>query len=143
VTERRVETRTSVNYAVRICAKLCFATRSQLGVLSASPPWCHASLGVGLQTLASQRLRARAFSTPSSYFAAQFPWTAAAQSSMLDKKGIAPLDDARQQSASLSNVTEVYPQIRFITEVRYAGKSESTSVLGLPDSSRSSGALTA
>src|SRR5207302_6912928 len=50
-------------------------------------------------------------------------------------------DDARQQLSKLSNVTEVYPQIRFVTDVRYAGKSESTSVLGLPDSSRSSGAF--
>jgi len=50
-------------------------------------------------------------------------------------------DDARQQLSKLSNVTEVYPQIRFITDVRFADKSESTSVLGLPDSSRSSGAF--
>src|SRR5206468_10590895 len=50
-------------------------------------------------------------------------------------------DDARQQLSKLSNVTEVYPQIRVITDVRYVGKSESTSVLGLPDSSRSSGAF--
>jgi len=47
----------------------------------------------------------------------------------------------RQQLGKLSNVTEVYPQIRFITDVHYAGKSESTSVLALPDSSRSSGAF--
>jgi len=31
-------------------------------------------------------------------------------------------DDARQQFSKLSNVTEVYPQIRFITDVRYAGQ---------------------
>src|SRR5207253_6928201 len=58
------------------------------------------------------------------------------------KRESRPLDeDVRQQLSKLSNVTEVYPQIRFITDVRYAGKSESTSVLGLPDSSRSSGAF--
>jgi len=47
----------------------------------------------------------------------------------------------RQQLTKLSNVTEVYPQIRFVTDVHYADKSESTTVLGLPDSSRSSGAF--
>src|SRR3989449_328795 len=101
------------------------------------------SLGVGLQTLASQRL------TRSGLFDAVFvtsqrnfrgprqpPPDAAPkrESRALD-------DDARQQLSKLSNVTEVYPQIRFITDVHYAGKSESTSVLGLPDSSRSSGAF--
>src|SRR5207253_11376336 len=58
------------------------------------------------------------------------------------KRESRPLDeDVRQPLIKLSNVTEVYPQIRFVTDVRYAGKSESTSVLGLPDSSRSSGAF--
>ena len=102
------------------------------------------SLGVGLQTLASQRL------TRSGLFDAVFvtsqrnfrgsgrpPSTESAP-----KKDSRPLDeDARQQLSKLSNVTEVYPQIRFVTGVRYAGKSESTAVLGLPDSSRSSGAF--
>jgi putative ABC transport system permease protein len=50
-------------------------------------------------------------------------------------------EDVRQQLSKLSNVTEVYPQIRFVTDVRFADKSESTAVLGLPDSSRSSGAF--
>jgi putative ABC transport system permease protein len=102
------------------------------------------SLGVGLQTLASQRL------TRSGLFDAVFVTsqrnfrgprqppppdsTPKRESRLLD-------DDARQQFSKLSNVTEVYPQIRFVTDVRYAGKSESTSVLGLPDSSRSSGAF--
>ena len=43
--------------------------------------------------------------------------------------------------AKLANVTEVYPQIRFVTEVRYGGKSATTSVLGLPESSKGSGAF--
>jgi putative ABC transport system permease protein len=102
------------------------------------------SLGVGLQNLASQRL------TRSGLFDAVFvtsqrnfrgprrpPATGSAP-----KQDTRPLDeDVRQQLSKLSNVTEVYPQIRFVTDVRYAGKSESTSVLGLPDSSRSGGAF--
>ena len=102
------------------------------------------SLGVGLQTLASQRL------TRSGLFDAVFvtsqrnfrgprqpppPASTPKQNSrILD-------EDVRQQLTKLSNVTEVYPQIRFVTDVHYADKSESTTVLGLPDSSRSSGAF--
>src|SRR5207249_2539133 len=102
------------------------------------------SLGVGLQTLASQRL------TRSGLFDAVFvtslrnyrgPRQPPLPDSAAKRESRALDDDARQQLSKLSNVTEVYPQIRFITDVRYVGKSESTSVLGLPDSSRSSGAF--
>src|SRR5437588_8915774 len=102
------------------------------------------SLGVGLQTLASQRL------TRSGLFNAVFvtsqrnfrgPRQPPPPESAAKRESRALDDDARQQLSKLSNVTEVYPQIRFVTEVRYAGKSETTSVLGLPDSSRSSGAF--
>jgi putative ABC transport system permease protein len=102
------------------------------------------SLGVGLQTLASQRL------TRSGLFDAVFvtsqrnfrgPRPPAPTDSAPKKESRSLDEDARQQFSKLSNVTEVYPQIRFVTEVRYAGKSETTSVLGLPDSSRSGGAF--
>jgi putative ABC transport system permease protein len=102
------------------------------------------SLGVGLQTLASQRL------TRSGLFDAVFvtsqrnfrgPGRPPSAESAPKRESRALDDDARRQLSKLSNVTEVYPQIRFITDVRYAAKSESTSVLGLPDSSRSSGAF--
>jgi len=102
------------------------------------------SLGVGLQTLASQRLtRSGLFDAVFVTSQRNFRGPRQPQSSDAStKKESRPLDDdARQQFSKLSNVTEVYPQIRFITDVRYAGKSESTSVLGLPDSSRSSGAF--
>jgi putative ABC transport system permease protein len=102
------------------------------------------SLGVGLQTLASQRL------TRSGLFDAVFvtsqrnfrgPRRPPTPDSA-PKPDARPLnEDVRQQLSKLSGVTEVYPQIRFITDVRYAGKSETTSVLGLPDSSRSSGSF--
>src|SRR5260370_13194170 len=102
------------------------------------------SLGVGLQTLASQRLTRSGlfdvvFVTSQRNFRGPRP---PAPTDSAPKKESRSLDeDARQQLSKLSNVTEVYPQIRFVTEVRYTGKSETTSVLGLPDSSRSGGAF--
>jgi putative ABC transport system permease protein len=102
------------------------------------------SLGVGLQTLASQRL------TRSGLFDAVFVTSQRnfrgprrpPPPDSAPKPDSRPLDeDTRQQLAKLSNVTEVYPQIRFVTDVRYASKTETTSVLGLPDSSRLSGAF--
>jgi putative ABC transport system permease protein len=102
------------------------------------------SLGVGLQALASQRL------TRSGLFDAVFvtsqrnfrgPRQSPPPDSTPKRQSRALDEDVRQQLSKLPNVTEVYPQIRFVTEVRYAGKSETTSVLGLPDSSRSSGAF--
>jgi putative ABC transport system permease protein len=103
------------------------------------------SLGVGLQTLASQRL------TRSGLFDAVFvtsqrnfrgPGRRPPTADSAPKQDARPLnEDVRQQLSKLSGVTEVYPQIRFITDVRYAGKSEAISVLGLPDSSRSSGSF--
>jgi len=102
------------------------------------------SLGVGLQTLASQRL-ARSGLFDAVFVTSQRNFRGPRQPPSPDsapkRESRALDDDARQQFSKLSNVTEVYPQIRFVTDVRYAGKSESTSVLGLPDSSRSSGAF--
>jgi putative ABC transport system permease protein len=102
------------------------------------------SLGVGLQTLASQRLT-RSGLFDAVFVTSQRNFRGPRQPPPPDatpKRESRPLDDdARIQFSKLPNVTEVYPQIRFVTDVRYAGKSESTSVLGLPDSSRSSGAF--
>ena len=53
-----------------------------------------------------------------------------------------PLDEtARQEFEKLPNVTEAYPQVRFLTEVRFNGNSYSTNVLGMPDSSRNTGSF--
>ena len=108
------------------------------------------SLGVGLQTLASDRL------TKSGLFDAVFV------TSRRDFRGpggeggpprkvnpIAPkpaepkvLDDsARQQFAAIPNVVDVYPQIRFFTDIKFDGHSYSTNVLGVPESSRSMSAF--
>jgi putative ABC transport system permease protein len=104
------------------------------------------SLGVGLQTLASQRLN------KSGLFDAVF---VTSKRGLRGMNGDGPrpgatktaksedaktLDEAaRQQFEKLPNVTEVYPQVRFLTEVRFNGASYSTNALGLPDSSRASG----
>lgn len=49
-------------------------------------------------------------------------------------------EEARNKFAHLTNVVEVYPQIRFPTEIRYEGKPYSTIVAGVPDSARGNGA---
>jgi len=102
------------------------------------------SLGVGLQTLASQRLN------KSGLFDAVFVTSRGMRGmgggpprqNPVKREDAKPLDQAaREEFEKLPNVTEVYPQIRFFTEVRYAGTSYSTNVLGLPESSRSTGAF--
>jgi len=99
------------------------------------------SLGVGLQQLASSRL------TKSGLFDTVFvspklnlrggPPAAAPQqpaTRLLD-------EDARLEISKLPNVIEVFPQIRFPTEVRFDGKPFPTVVAGMPLSSKLSGAF--
>jgi len=103
------------------------------------------SLGVGLQALASQRL------ARSGLFDAVFVTSVRSfggpggggpgRAAQLMKNAKTLDEDARQQFARIPNVTEVYPQIRFGVQVRLEGESTSTTVLGLPESSRNSGAL--
>ena len=102
------------------------------------------SLGVGLQTLASQRL------TKSGLFDAIFVTSRGTRmpgpprENSTPREKFKPLDDeARAQFAHLQDVKEVYPQIRFLTEVQYGGNTYSTNVLGLPESSRSLSAFDA
>ncbi len=103
------------------------------------------SLGVGLQQFASKRL------ATSGLFNAIFVYS---QADMQEFRGprrasstpaspaSRPLDEsARRDLAHLPNVTEVYPQIRFMTEVRFADSPYPTSVAGVPDSARSDGAF--
>jgi putative ABC transport system permease protein len=99
------------------------------------------SLGVGLQQLATSRL------TKSGLFDSVFvtpkfnmrggPPGAAAQSEtprLLD-------EEARTEISKLPNVIEVFPQIRFPTEVRFNEKPYPTVVAGMPQSSQQSGAF--
>jgi len=100
------------------------------------------SLGVGLQNLASNRLTKSGlfdsvFVTPKLNMRGGGPPSTAVQqgeSRLLD-------EDARQEISKLPNVIEVFPQIRFPTEVRFAEKPYPTVVAGMPLSSKQSGAF--
>jgi putative ABC transport system permease protein len=102
------------------------------------------SLGVGLQQLASKRLSQSGlfdtiFVTPKNNFRGMGrPPRDAAES---DKPPRALDDDARKQIEALPNVLEVYPQVRFFTEVRFENKPFATVVAGMPESSRNSGSF--
>ncbi len=105
------------------------------------------SLGVGLQTLASQKLnRSGLFDAVfvSSKRGGRFmggdgprPTT---KKNAANPEDARVLDDAaRQELQKLPNVVEVYPQVRFLAEVRLDGKSSNSNVVGLPDSDRFNG----
>jgi putative ABC transport system permease protein len=102
------------------------------------------SLGVGLQELASKRLsRSGLFDV---VFVASRRDVRSFDRSERPKPGtkeeIRILDeDARKQIERVSNVTEVYPEVRIPTEIRYEGKSYSTIVAGLPPSASQNGAF--
>ena len=101
------------------------------------------SLGVGLQEMANQRLsRSGLFDAiivaPRTNFRG---FGRAAQDNPRAPPPAGPLDeDARKALERLPNVVEVYPEIRFPTEIRYAGTPYSTVVAGVPQSARRSGA---
>ena len=101
------------------------------------------SVGVGLQQFAAKRLASSGLfnaifvaSRADRGFEARRPdQTASAAKER-------PLDEsARRDLAALPNVTEVYPQIRFMTEVRYGTTPYPTSVAGVPDSAKNDGAF--
>jgi putative ABC transport system permease protein len=98
------------------------------------------SLGVGLQNLASRRLlRSGLFDSVlvSSGRDNRGPGrNNRSRDSALLKNAPALDDDALQTFTKLANVSEVYPQIRFSPEIRYAGNKFATTALGVPESSR-------
>lgn len=105
------------------------------------------SLGVGLQTLASQKLnRSGLFDAVfvSSKRGGRFmggdgprPTTKKNAPNPEDSR---VLDEtARQELQRLPNVVEVYPQVRFLCEARLDGKSYNSNIVGLPDSDRTNG----
>jgi putative ABC transport system permease protein len=102
------------------------------------------SLGVGLQQLATSRL------SKSGLFDSIFVTAktnlrgpgAGPPATRVAAPKARPLDeDARTEITKLPNVIEVYPQIRFFTEVRYEGKPFATMVAGMPESSKESGSF--
>jgi ABC-type antimicrobial peptide transport system permease subunit len=101
------------------------------------------SLGAGLQQMASKRLSQSGlfdtiFVTPKNNFRGM----GRPQREVVSDKPPRPLDeDARHEFENLPNVIEVYPQVRFYTEVRFNNKPYATVVAGMPESSRNSGAF--
>ena len=101
------------------------------------------SLGVGLQQLASKRLSQSGLFdtiivTPKNTFRGMGRPQREPQS---DKPPRVLDDDARKEIEKLVNVVEVYPQVRFFTEVRFNDKPFATVVAGMSDSSRNSGSF--
>jgi len=102
------------------------------------------SLGVGLQQLASKRLMRTGlfdsvFVTPKTNLRGPGSGPPAQRAAATNAR---PLDDAaRSEISNLPNVVEVYPQVRFYSEVRYDGKPYATVVAGMPESSKASGAF--
>jgi putative ABC transport system permease protein len=101
------------------------------------------SLGVGLQQLASKRLsQSGLFDTIIVTPKNNFRGMGRAQRDAATDKPPRILDDqARTDIGKLPNVIEVYPQVRFFTEVRFNNKPFATVVAGMPDSSRNSGSF--
>ena len=102
------------------------------------------SLGVGLQNLANDRLARTGlfdaiFVTPRS----NYPGFGRPEGPVTTPKGPPrALDaEARRQLEGLPNVAEVYPEIRFPTEIHYAGNPYATVVAGVPESARADGAF--
>jgi len=101
------------------------------------------SLGVGLQQLAAKRLSQSGLFdtvlvTPKNAFRGM------GRQQREPDSGKPPRvldDDARKEMEKLPNVIEVYPQVRFFTEVRFNNKPFATVVAGMPDSSRNSGSF--
>jgi ABC-type lipoprotein release transport system permease subunit len=102
------------------------------------------SLGIGLQQLAGRRLqKSGLFDTVvvtsrrdlrSFNREPEENGPAPAESPALD-------ESARQKIAQLPNVLEAYPDIRFITELRYEDKPYLTMVAGLPSSAKNNDAF--
>lgn len=101
------------------------------------------SLGVGLQKLASERLsQSGLFDTIFVTSKTNFRGMGRPQREMQSDKPPRVLDeDARKEIEKLVNVIEVYPQVRFFTEVRFNNKPYATVVAGMPASSKKSGSF--
>jgi putative ABC transport system permease protein len=99
------------------------------------------SLGVGLQELATRRLsNSGLFDTIIVTARRNMQGMRRPAANPAPAKPERALDDdARSEFARLPNVLEVYPQMRFPTEVRYNGNPYSTIVAGVPDSARGNG----
>src|ERR1700751_5694730 len=101
------------------------------------------SLGVGLQQLAAKRLsQSGLFDTIIVTPKNAFRGMGRPQGEPESDKPPRVLDDAaRKEMENLPNVIEVYPQVRFFTEIRFNNKPYATVVAGMPESSKNSGSF--
>ncbi len=102
------------------------------------------SLGVGLQKFANQKLeRSGLFNAVFVTLRSEMRGFGRRRDQPPPEPGDSrPLDEAaRHEIAKLPDVTEVYPLIRFTTEVRYGANPYPTTVAGVPASARSDGAF--
>jgi putative ABC transport system permease protein len=102
------------------------------------------SLGVGLQELANKRLSSSGLFD--AVFVSSRTFDRSFRRDQRPTPGLGeqsrPLNqEAREQMAKLPHVAEVYPEIRFSTDVTYAGNPYMSMVAGVPDSARSGGAF--
>jgi putative ABC transport system permease protein len=102
------------------------------------------ALGVGLQAMADNRLsRSGLFDTVVVFSRRDFSSFDRAER----RRDPSPADtraldtDARAEMAKLPEVVEVYPEVRFPTEIRYEDRSHFTTVAGLPLSARDNDAF--
>jgi putative ABC transport system permease protein len=105
------------------------------------------ALGVGLQELANNRLtRSGLFDQVAVFSRPEFRGFRSSERRERENpnegRDLRPLDEAaRHEIEKLPNVIEVYPEIRFTSEVRFGEKSQFTFVGGLAPSSRTSDAF--
>jgi putative ABC transport system permease protein len=102
------------------------------------------SLGIGLQQLAGRRLqKSGLFDTVVVTSRRDIRGFNRDQEENSPSPAESPslTEDARQKIAQLPNVLEAYPDIRFITEVRYEDKPHLTMMAGLPFSAKSNDAF--
>jgi putative ABC transport system permease protein len=101
------------------------------------------SLGVGLQLLASKRLsRSGLFDAVFVSSRTNRGFGRPTRPDPANASPAKPLDsEARQKIAGLADVVEVYPEIRFPTEIQFEGKPFSTTVAGIPSSAKTEGAF--
>jgi putative ABC transport system permease protein len=99
------------------------------------------SLGIGLQQLANRRLTSSGL-FDSILVSARREVVGSPQRQREEADRRLVIDDAaRSQMAKLPNVVEVFPDVRFMTEVRYAEKPSLAVVAGLPPSAKDNEAL--
>jgi len=105
------------------------------------------SIGVGLQELFAKKLSQTGLFdtvivTPKNNFRGMGGGPPRREATPDSDKPTRPLDeDARREIEKLPNVIEVYPQVRFFTEVRFNNKPFATVVAGMPDSAKNSGSF--